>query len=70
MSAVPERMRFELGSDEGATSAVAVAPGVWTKRSPGTTIEENAAGGSLVGWCASVNVYANRVGSSAGQTCW
>jgi hypothetical protein len=37
---------------DGATTAIALAPGVWVYDAPGTSIDEDAAYGELIGWCA------------------
>jgi hypothetical protein len=70
LSAVPERMRLELGEGEGAKSAVAIAPGVWTVNSPGTSALEDAENGSHVGWCSSVRAFEKKSGREAGGSCW
>ena len=67
LSAVPERMHLEF---EGSRFAVAVAPGVWTRRNPGTTVREDADSGPLLGWCSSVDAFKTKVGRDDPVTCW
>lgn len=67
---MPEFMRYELGSEDGATHAVAVAPGVWTMLSPGTGVRESADSGSLTGYCASVEKFERQSGEDRAGTCW
>jgi hypothetical protein len=70
VSETPEQMDLYLRTD-GATTAVALAPGVWVFDAPGTTVEDDAANGALVGWCASVEKFeADHPERSSGQTCW
>ena len=70
VSQTPERMSDYLRTG-GATTAVAVAPGVWVYKAPGTTVDEDAAAGSLIGWCASVNKFeAYNPDRPTGNTCW
>lgn len=73
MSQVPEQMRSDLGADEGVTTAIALAPGVWTRNAPGTSVEEDALYGaqsSISGWCSSVEKFQRDFGSEAGGSCW
>lgn len=73
MSEVPEQMRSDLGADEGVTTAIALAEGVWTRDAPGTSVEEDAISGaesSISGWCSSVEKFRRDFGSEAGGSCW
>lgn len=70
LSNVPERMRYELGEEDGKTTAVAVAPGVWAHRNPGTTVQEDADYGALIGWCSSVEAFEAEYGRDEPGTCW
>lgn len=67
LSSVPERMSLEF---EGARTTVAVAPGVWTRRNPGTTAKEDADSGPLIGWCSSVDKFQKKTGRDDPVTCW
>jgi hypothetical protein len=73
LSDVPEQMRLELGEEEGVRTAIALAPGVWTRNNPGTTVREDAEYGaeaSVVGWCSSVKKFTKKYGYSPGSSCW
>jgi hypothetical protein len=70
MSAVPERMRWALGSEEGAKTAIAIAEGVWTFNAPGTSVLDDALYGAHYGWCAAVEAYEREYGIEAGGSCW
>ena len=70
MNSVPDQFRFELNEEDGAKTAIAVAPGVWVARSPGTTVRENADDGSPVGYCPSVKKFVRETGRDSGYTCW
>jgi hypothetical protein len=58
------------GAAEGAKTAIAVAPGVWVRDSPGASVRENADSGSLFGWCASVKTFEAHAHEDRGSTCW
>jgi hypothetical protein len=57
---------------ENYTSAVAVAPGVWTPLSQGATMQDALSSDVLDGFCASVKAFERqyRSGQSSGGTCW
>lgn len=70
VSQTPEQMSDYLQTG-GATTAIAVAPGVWVFNAPGTSIDQDAASGSLIGWCASVDKFeAANPDRESGATCW
>jgi hypothetical protein len=70
VSATPERMSDYLRAD-GAITAVAVAPGVWVYDAPGTSADEDAASGDLIGWCASVQKFKDENPDiDYTETCW
>jgi hypothetical protein len=51
--------------------AVALAPGVWTNLSDGAELQDAAAGGALVGLCASIEAFERQNPEiSRGHTCW
>jgi hypothetical protein len=56
----------------GYTSAVQVAPGVWTPLPPGASVMDAATTGPLDGFCASITAYVNqyRGGLKPGGACW
>lgn len=67
---LPSHMRSHV-TDQGLSEAVAIAPGVWTALSPGTTILEAATYGSRFGFCASIAAYeAKYTVESVGNSCW
>jgi hypothetical protein len=71
ISEVPDEMVDYSGAADGADSAIAVAPGVWVKDAPGTTVLEDAESGSLFGWCASVEAFqSDHPDHLSGATCW
>jgi cytoskeletal protein RodZ len=54
------------------SKAVAVAPGVWTPLSPGSTVEDALASDVLDGFCGSIRAYERkyRDGESSAGACW
>jgi hypothetical protein len=70
IGSVPDEMSLESGADEGLKVAVALAPGVWSRRTPGTSVQENADYGSYFGWCASVEKFERDYGRSDMSSCW
>ncbi len=71
ISKVPGRMFLDSGAEEGATTAIAVAPGVWVRDAPGTSPLEDAENGSIFGWCAAVRKFeAAHPNRASGSTCW
>jgi hypothetical protein len=66
VSETPEQMRDYLPGP----IVVAVAPGVWARRNPGTTVREDADSGPLIGWCSSVDKFTRETGRDDAGTCW
>lgn len=63
---------FPINSEfEGQTFAVAVAPGVWTRLAPGTTVQEAADYGTFTGYCSSISAFEKKYKPEPrGNSCW
>ncbi|KAA1417075.1 hypothetical protein F0U44_18050 [Nocardioides humilatus] len=63
---------FPINSEfEGQTFAVAVAPGVWTRLAPGTTVQEAADFGTFTGYCSSISAFEKKYKPEPrGNSCW
>ena len=70
LKTLPEPVAYEfseLDKMPKSTPMVAVAPGVWTLRIPGTDLEQNAAEGGYAGYCAPIKAQNRRL-EAAGLT--
>lgn len=71
VSTLPDQVRnwYEM---DGATEAVALAPGVWVEMMPGATMEDAVSTGVLDGWCSSIKAFERTYldGQEAAGTCW
>ena len=68
---LPDQVRSSY-QEEGHTTAVALAPGVWTPLTPGASVHDAINSGTADGFCASIKAYERRYlfGDSPGGACW
>jgi hypothetical protein len=71
LSSVPDgpRQAVSYGRPD-ATTAVEVAPGVWTTRGLSTTVLQDALEGSFDGYCSDIAALEQRIGDQRGGACW
>lgn len=66
----PGPQNFISGQRPGSTTAVEVAPGVWTPRGLSTTPMQDALEGGFYGYCSDIAALESRLGVERGGACW